>query len=105
MNARDREQFEEFMTSRWAGPVRLAFGLTGDRWLAEDLAQTALGSAYASWWRVRRADDPDAYVRRILINASKSRLLVTGCSRAPRVQVIAGSSFGTKKNLCPIVDI
>ena len=61
------------MTSRWAGLVRLAFGLTGDRWLAEDLAQTALASAYASWWRVRRADDPDAYVRRILINASKSR--------------------------------
>jgi RNA polymerase sigma factor (sigma-70 family) len=30
-------------------------------------------SAYASWWRVRRADDPDAYVRRILINASRRR--------------------------------
>jgi RNA polymerase sigma-70 factor (sigma-E family) len=74
VNARDREQFEEFMTSRWPGLVRLAFGLTGDRWLAEDLAQTALASAYASWWRVSRADDPDAYVRRILINASKSRL-------------------------------
>jgi RNA polymerase sigma-70 factor (sigma-E family) len=73
VNASDREQFEEFMTSRWAGLVRLAFGLTGDRWLAEDLAQTALASAYASWWRVRRADDPDAYVRRILVNASKRR--------------------------------
>jgi RNA polymerase sigma-70 factor (sigma-E family) len=73
VNARERQQFEEFMTSRWPALVRLAFGLTGDRWLAEDLAQTALASAYASWWRVRRADDPDAYVRRILINASKSR--------------------------------
>ncbi len=73
MNARERQQFEEFMISRWPGLVRLAFGLTGDRWLAEDLAQTALASAYASWWRVRGADDPDAYVRRILINASKSR--------------------------------
>lgn len=73
MNAKERQQFEEFMTSRWPALVRLAFGLTGDRWLAEDLAQTALASAYASWWRVRRADDPDAYVRRILINASKSR--------------------------------
>ena len=54
------------MTSRWPGLVRLAFGLTGDRWLAEDLAQTALASAYASWWRVSRADDPDAYVRQVL---------------------------------------
>jgi len=73
VNAGERQQFEEFMTSRWPGLVRLAFGLTGDRWLAEDLAQTALVNAYASWWRVHRADDPDAYVRRILINASKSR--------------------------------
>jgi RNA polymerase sigma-70 factor (sigma-E family) len=73
VNARERQQFEDFMTSRWPGLVRLAFGLTGDRWLAEDLAQTALASAFASWWRVRRADDPDAYVRRILINASKNR--------------------------------
>jgi RNA polymerase sigma-70 factor (sigma-E family) len=73
VNASDRTQFEEFMASRWPGLVRLAFGLTGDRWLAEDLAQTALASAYAAWWRVSRADDPDAYVRRILINASKSR--------------------------------
>src|SRR5690242_18176405 len=73
VNARERQQFEEFMTSRWPGLVRLAFGLTGDRWLAEDLAQTALVNAYASWWRVHRADDPDAYVRRILINASRNR--------------------------------
>jgi RNA polymerase sigma-70 factor (sigma-E family) len=73
VNASDRTQFEEFMASRWPGLVRLAFGLTGDRWLAEDLAQTALASAYAAWWRISRTDDPDAYVCRILINASKSR--------------------------------
>ena len=91
MNARDREQFEEFMTSRWPGLVRLAFGLTGARWLAEDLAQTALASAYASWWRVCRADDPDAYVRRILINASKSRLR--------RRRVSERSSFAQKKSI------
>jgi len=85
VNARDREQFEEFMTSRWPGLVRLAFGLTGDRWLAEDLAQTALACAYASWWRVRRADDPDAYVRRILVNASKSRFRHRRVSERPAV--------------------
>ena len=83
MSTGDRAQFEEFMTSRWAGLVRLAFGLTGDPWLAEDLAQTALASAYAAWWRVRRADDPDAYVRRILINATKTRFRRNRVSEQP----------------------
>jgi RNA polymerase sigma-70 factor (sigma-E family) len=67
------QEFADFMASRWPALVRLGDGLTGDRWLAEDLAQTALASTYAAWWRVRRADDPDAYVRRVLINASNRR--------------------------------
>jgi RNA polymerase sigma-70 factor (sigma-E family) len=83
VDASEGEQFDEFMASRWPGLVRLAFGLTGDRWLAEDLAQTALASAYAAWWRVRRADDPDAYVRRILINASKRRFRRSRLSEQP----------------------
>ena len=73
MNGEDRAEFTEFMTGRWPGLVRLAYALTGDRWLAEDLAQAALASACNSWRRVRRADDPDAYVRRILINAAHRR--------------------------------
>jgi RNA polymerase sigma-70 factor (sigma-E family) len=67
------EDFSAFATSRWPGLVRLAFGLTGDRWLAEDIAQTTLARAYVAWRRVSRADDPDAYLRRILINASHRR--------------------------------
>jgi RNA polymerase sigma-70 factor (sigma-E family) len=68
-----QEEFGQYMAARWPGLVRLAYGLTGDRWLAEDVAQSALASAYAAWWRVRRADDPDAYVRRILVNTSNRR--------------------------------
>ncbi|NUP48757.1 MAG: SigE family RNA polymerase sigma factor [Catenulispora sp.] len=66
-------EFREFMVGRWGDLVRFAYGLTGDRGHAEDLAQTALAKAYASWGRVRRTDDPDAYVRRILINANHRR--------------------------------
>jgi RNA polymerase sigma-70 factor (sigma-E family) len=71
-DAREAE-FREFMIGRWPALVRFAYGLTGDRGMAEDLAQTALAKAYASWGRVRRADDPDAYVRKILINANHGR--------------------------------
>lgn len=66
-------EFSEFMHARWYQLVRLGFGLTGDRQAAEDLAQTAFARAYASWSRVRKADDPDAYVRRIVVNANRSR--------------------------------
>jgi hypothetical protein len=38
-----QDEFGEFMAARWPGLVRLAYGLTGDRWLAEDVAQAALG--------------------------------------------------------------
>jgi RNA polymerase sigma-70 factor (sigma-E family) len=53
--------------------VRLAYGLTGDQGHAEDVAQAAFARAYASWARVTRTGDPDAYVRRIVINENLRR--------------------------------
>jgi RNA polymerase sigma-70 factor (sigma-E family) len=73
MDSRTEAEFTEFMHARWPRLVRLGYGLTGDLGLAEDLAQTALAKAFASWQRVRRAGDPDAYVRRIMVNANNSR--------------------------------
>jgi RNA polymerase sigma-70 factor (sigma-E family) len=73
MDASADDEFSQFMHGRWSQLVRLGYGLTGDQQLAEDLAQTAFARAYASWSRVRRADDPDAYVRRIVVNANKNR--------------------------------
>jgi RNA polymerase sigma-70 factor (sigma-E family) len=73
MDPRAEAEFAEFMHGRWSALVRLGYGLTGDQGLAEDLAQTALARAYASWPRVRRAGSPDAYVRRIMLNANHSR--------------------------------
>ena len=67
------EDFGAFAEVRWPGLVRLAFGLTGDRWAAEDIAQATLARAYVAWRRVSRADDPDAYLRRVLVNTSNRR--------------------------------
>jgi RNA polymerase sigma-70 factor (sigma-E family) len=67
------EEFDAFMRGRWSAMVRLAYALTGDAGHAEDLAQSAFARAYASWGRVRRAGDPDAYVRRIVINTHRNR--------------------------------
>ena len=73
MSARQDAEFREFMHARWPGMVRLAYGLTGDQGHAEDVAQAAFARAYASWPRVKRSGDPDAYVRQIVINENRNR--------------------------------
>jgi RNA polymerase sigma-70 factor (sigma-E family) len=66
-------EFREFMHGRWPAMVRLAYALTGDQGHAEDVAQAAFARAYASWPRVRRTGNPEAYVRRIVVNENRNR--------------------------------
>jgi RNA polymerase sigma-70 factor (sigma-E family) len=73
VSAESDDEFRDFMRGRWPAMVRLAYGLTGDQGHAEDVAQSAFARAYASWSRVARTGDPDAYVRRIVINENRSR--------------------------------
>ena len=73
MSEQADEEFREFMLGRWPSMVRLAYGLTGDQGHAEDLVQTAFAKTYASWSRVRRAGNPDAYLRQIVINENRNR--------------------------------
>ena len=64
--------FEEYVLARGAALVRFARLLTGENHRAEDLAQDVLAKAFVNWRRVMRADNPDLYVRRMLINAHHS---------------------------------
>ena len=73
MHAELDGEFRKFMHARWPAMVRLAYALTGDQGHAEDVAQTAFARAYASWPRVSRAGNPEAYVRRIVINENLNR--------------------------------
>jgi RNA polymerase sigma-70 factor (sigma-E family) len=73
MNAKLDGEFREFMHARWPVMVRLAYGLTGDQGHAEDVAQAAFARAYASWPRVSRSGNPDAYVRQIVVNENRNR--------------------------------
>lgn len=73
MTEQPDEEFRQFMHGRWPAMVRLAYGLTGDLGHAEDVAQAAFAKAYMSWPRVIRAGNPDAYVRRIIINENRTR--------------------------------
>jgi RNA polymerase sigma-70 factor (sigma-E family) len=73
MDERSAEEFREYMHGRWPSMVRLAYGLTGDLGHAEDVAAAAFARAYASWPRVRRSGNPDAYVRQIVVNENRNR--------------------------------
>jgi RNA polymerase sigma-70 factor (sigma-E family) len=61
--------FEAWVTDRSTALLRFAYVLTGDANLAEDAVQDALTTACARWSRVSRADDPEAYVKRMVVNA------------------------------------
>ena len=61
-----RADFDAFVGARSSALLRTAYLLTRDHALAEDLLQTALAKAWFAW---RRIDgEPEAYVRRILVN-------------------------------------
>jgi RNA polymerase sigma-70 factor (sigma-E family) len=60
--------FEEYAQQQGRALLRLAFLLTRDAHLAEDLVQAALLDAYRKWTKVQAADHADAYVRRIMVN-------------------------------------
>ncbi|GAB3238970.1 SigE family RNA polymerase sigma factor [Kineosporia babensis] len=64
--------FEEFVATRGPSLVRLARGLLRDPYLAEDVVQDVLGRALLQWHRVSAANDVDAYVRRMVVNACTS---------------------------------
>ena len=68
------DDFSSFVSARSAPLLRLAVGLAGSRAAGEDLLQSALTKAYLSWPKVARAGDPDAYVRRIVVNTHVSVL-------------------------------
>ena len=67
MNA-EANDFAQFVETRESALRRSAWLLTGDWGLAEDLVQTALARAWPRWERIRRRDDPEVYVRRVMVN-------------------------------------
>jgi RNA polymerase sigma-70 factor (sigma-E family) len=64
--------FADFAASRGPALVRLARGLLRDPYQAEDIVQDVLAKALVQWGRVSAADDRDAYVRRMVVNACTS---------------------------------
>jgi DNA-directed RNA polymerase specialized sigma24 family protein len=62
------ERFAAYVRERGNHHLRVAVLLTGDWHAAEDLAQASLAKLYRAWPRLEGGADPDAYLRRIMIN-------------------------------------
>ena len=66
--SRAEEEYREFVGSRAASLHRTAYLLCGDWHLADDLVQETFVQTFRHWRRVQRADNQNAYVKRILVN-------------------------------------
>ncbi|MEV1167016.1 SigE family RNA polymerase sigma factor [Nonomuraea sp. NPDC049784] len=69
----DEAAFDEFLAARSTSLLRTAILVCGaTRHDAEDLVQHALEKVYRHWPRIR-GDNPEAYARKIVVNAAISR--------------------------------
>jgi RNA polymerase sigma-70 factor (sigma-E family) len=66
------QRFAAFVQCRGQHHLRVAVLLTGDWHAAEDLVQASLAKLYRAWPRLDTGTDPDAYLRRIIINTHRS---------------------------------
>jgi RNA polymerase sigma-70 factor (sigma-E family) len=66
------DDFSSFVSARLPALLRFGHVLTGSPADAADLVQDALERTGANWSRVQRKDNPEAYVRRAMVNRNVS---------------------------------
>lgn len=67
------DSFEAFYRTSYRRALRLAVVLTGSGPAAEDLVQDVMADAHRRWDRLSTYDDPGAWLRRAILNRTKSR--------------------------------
>jgi RNA polymerase sigma-70 factor (sigma-E family) len=72
MRHADREAFDEFVRARLPKLLRFGHALTGSPHGGADLVQDALERTMLAWSRIDSKDDPEGYVRRIMVNRNVS---------------------------------
>jgi len=77
------EAFDAWASARVPALLRFAYVVTGSQAEAEDAVQAALERALPRWDRISRAEDPDAYVRRMVVNAHVSLWRRSGRHESP----------------------
>lgn len=85
--------FEAFYVASYENLVRLAFILTSSREIAEDLVQDSFVRLHRHYGTV---ESPDRYIRRTVVNASRSHFRRAGREREkrPLLYVVPGGGDG-----------
>jgi RNA polymerase sigma-70 factor (sigma-E family) len=60
--------FDDFVVNGMGRVLRFAAVLTGDRYLAEEVVQDVLLKAHRRWASISELAQPEAYVRRMVVN-------------------------------------
>lgn len=79
--------FDRFYRDHYRQVVAVIYGLTGSRWVAEDLAQDAFLRVHRDWARVQQMESPSGWIRRIAINLARSRFRRLGAEAAALVRL------------------
>jgi RNA polymerase sigma-70 factor (sigma-E family) len=89
-------EFGEYVGRHRPGLMRFATVLTCRTWLAEELVSDVLCRAFERWERISQMDQPNAYVRRMVVNEYLSwrRRLARTTPRADVEPESAGLSDG-----------
>lgn len=72
MTAPEEPAFDSYVLASGPRLKRLAFLLTGDLNAAEDLLQAAYAKVLPRWGRISGYDNPDAYLRRVMVSIRTS---------------------------------
>ncbi len=72
MHDEDREAFDAFVRARLPELLRFGRALTGSPEAAADLVQDALERTLLAWSRLHSRDEPEGYVRRVMVNRNIS---------------------------------
>jgi RNA polymerase sigma-70 factor (sigma-E family) len=64
--------FDAFVRSRQRALLHSAYMLTGDRYLAEDLVQSALARTHRAWPRLADVANAEAYTRKVMYHLQVS---------------------------------
>ena len=97
------EEFAEFVSAALPRLLRFGLVLTGNPATAEDLVQTALARSWRGW-RLHSIEDPQAFVRKVMVNSYASWYRLMATREAPaalsesEIAAVMGTTTGTVKS-------